>query len=120
MASQGLWEFMSYQTAVDVARTEKSDYMIAAQKLRDFAISYGADESIMVMVIGVGDMFDQREKKFRNYRGMAMGGTVNPFHLPRTGGDLSGMLSVDDSGLVLKSKRRGKESAGDSVSDSER
>ncbi|KAI8331028.1 phosphatase 2C-domain-containing protein [Chlamydoabsidia padenii] len=115
MASQGLWDCMSYQTAVDVARTEKSDYMIAAQKLRDFAISYGADESIMVMVIGVGDMFDQREKKFRNYRGVAMGGNVNPFLLPRTGGDLSGMLSADDSGLLLKSKRRGKESAGDST-----
>ncbi|CAO3590123.1 unnamed protein product [Absidia cylindrospora] len=111
MASQGLWDCMSYQTAVDVARTEKGDFMIAAQKLRDFAITYGADESIMVMIIGVGDMFDRREKKFRNYRGVAMGGTGNPF----LGGDMAGMLSADDSGLLVKNKRRAKESAGDST-----
>ncbi|KAI9592287.1 hypothetical protein BDF19DRAFT_416382 [Syncephalis fuscata] len=60
LASKSLWNRMSYQTAVDVARTESDDLMLAAQKLRDFAISYGADESIMVMVIGVGDLFDSR------------------------------------------------------------
>jgi adenylate cyclase len=57
MASKGFWNWMSYQTAVDVARTESEDMMLAAQKLRDFAISYGADESIMIMVIRVGDLF---------------------------------------------------------------
>lgn len=54
LASKQLWEYVSYQTAVDVARTEKGDLMRAAAKLRDFAIAYGASDKILVMVIGVG------------------------------------------------------------------
>ncbi len=51
----------------------ENDPLIAAQKLRDFAISYGAEESIMVMVISVGDLFyraDQRNGglSFANYQ----------------------------------------------------
>lgn len=61
MASRGLWERMTYQTAVDIARTEKDDLMAAAQKLRDFAITYGAEECIMVMVIGVGGLFETKQ-----------------------------------------------------------
>ncbi|KAI8326859.1 hypothetical protein EDC96DRAFT_533719 [Choanephora cucurbitarum] len=73
MASHGLWDRMSYQTAVDIARTEKDDLMIAAQKLRDFALTYGADDNIMVMIIGVGDLFDKRCRRFRNMRGLNIG-----------------------------------------------
>lgn len=62
IASRALWDHMSYQTAVDIARTERNDLMIAAQKLRDFAISYGAEESLMVMIISVGDIFDSRRQ----------------------------------------------------------
>ncbi|KAF8965555.1 hypothetical protein BDZ97DRAFT_1918118 [Flammula alnicola] len=61
IANRGLWDFVPYQTAVDVARTvlrtERPDAMLAAQKLRDFAISYGADGSTMIMVIWVADLF---------------------------------------------------------------
>jgi adenylate cyclase len=42
--------------------------MLAAQKLRDFAITYGAEEGIMVMIIGVGDMFDRRLRRKREGR----------------------------------------------------
>ncbi|GBB94024.1 hypothetical protein RclHR1_22770003 [Rhizophagus clarus] len=63
LATRGLWDRMSYQTAVDVTRTERDDLMRAAQKLRDFAISYGAEENIMVMIIGVGDLFDRRLRR---------------------------------------------------------
>ncbi|CAG8619504.1 9211_t:CDS:10, partial [Funneliformis caledonium] len=62
LATRGLWDHMSYQTAVDVARTE-DDLMRAAQKLRDFAISYGAEENIMVMIIRVGDLFNRRFRR---------------------------------------------------------
>ena len=62
IANRGLWDFVPYQTAVDiartVARTERPDPMLAAQKLRDFAISYGADGSVMIMVIWVADLFN--------------------------------------------------------------
>ena len=57
IGNRGLWDYISYQTAVDIARSEISDPMIAAQKLRDFAISYGSDGSTMIMVICVADLF---------------------------------------------------------------
>ncbi|KAI9354943.1 phosphatase 2C-domain-containing protein [Pilaira anomala] len=104
MASRGLWDRISYQTAVDIARTEKDDLMIAAQKLRDFAITYGADDNIMVMIIGVGDLFDKRDKRLRNMR--AVGGS-------RAGLDASIM---DDGLSISKNKRRQKdEGPGDST-----
>ncbi|KAJ7720551.1 adenylate cyclase [Mycena metata] len=55
IANRELWDYVSYQTAVDIA--QRTEPMIAAQKLRDFAISYGADGSTMIMVIGVRDLF---------------------------------------------------------------
>ncbi|CAG8486248.1 9724_t:CDS:10, partial [Dentiscutata heterogama] len=59
LATRELWNYISYQLAVDIARTE-NDLMLAAQKLKDFAIFYGADKNIMVMIVGVGDLFDRR------------------------------------------------------------
>ncbi|KAJ7924652.1 hypothetical protein B0H13DRAFT_2315167 [Mycena leptocephala] len=55
IANRGLWDYVPYQSAIDIA--QRSEPMVAAQKLRDFAISYGADGSIMIMVIGVADLF---------------------------------------------------------------
>lgn len=46
-----LWEFVSFETAVDVISQNKKDPMIAAQKLRDFAISYGAKDKMTVIVL---------------------------------------------------------------------
>ncbi|KAL6303514.1 adenylate cyclase-like protein [Sparassis latifolia] len=57
VGNSGLWDVVSYQTAVDIARSERADPMIAAQKLRDFAISYGAEGTTMIMVISVADLF---------------------------------------------------------------
>jgi adenylate cyclase len=56
IASRELWQFMSKDFAVDMARTERGDLMRAAQKLRDLAIAFGASGKIMVMVIGVSDL----------------------------------------------------------------
>ncbi|RKP38296.1 hypothetical protein BJ085DRAFT_16874, partial [Dimargaris cristalligena] len=58
IASRGLWDYLSHQMAVDVARTLRHDMNLAAQKLRDYAISYGADKSLMVMVLGMRDLYD--------------------------------------------------------------
>ncbi|KAJ7782580.1 adenylate cyclase [Mycena maculata] len=55
IANRGLWDYVSYQTAVDIA--QRTEPMVAAQKLRDFAISYGAEGSTMIMVIAVADLF---------------------------------------------------------------
>jgi adenylate cyclase len=57
LANRGLWDYVSYQNAVEIAGTEKGDPMTAAQKLRDFAISYGAEGSTMIMVVCVADLF---------------------------------------------------------------
>ncbi|KAG0205801.1 cysteinyl-tRNA synthetase [Mortierella sp. GBA30] len=64
MASNAFWDVMSYTTAVDIAKAAKRDYgdlMYASQKLRDIAISYGAKDHMVVMLIGVGDLFKKKE-----------------------------------------------------------
>jgi adenylate cyclase len=63
IANRALWDYCSYQTAVDIARGVKDDPMKAAQKLRDLAISYGSEGSIMVMVISVHDLFRQKTSR---------------------------------------------------------
>ncbi|KAK4700749.1 hypothetical protein P7C70_g5496, partial [Phenoliferia sp. Uapishka_3] len=67
IANRGLWDHMSYQAAVDVARGERNDPMIAAAKLRDMAISYGSSQNVMVMVLAVGDLF-KAKKDYRTHR----------------------------------------------------
>jgi adenylate cyclase len=57
IGNRALWDYVSYQTAVDIVR-KVPDPMVAAQKLRDFAMSYGAEGTTMIMVIRVGDLFD--------------------------------------------------------------
>jgi len=71
LASKELWEFISLQSAVDIARTEKADLMRAAHKLRDMAIGYGATNKIMVMVLGVGDM--KKPRRFPRAHSMSLG-----------------------------------------------
>ncbi|KAF9585578.1 cysteinyl-tRNA synthetase [Lunasporangiospora selenospora] len=64
MASRAFWDVMSYNTAVDIAKAGKrdtGDLMYASQKLRDIAISYGAKGHMVVMLIGVGDLFKKKE-----------------------------------------------------------
>lgn len=90
VANRGLWEHMSYQAAVDVARTERGDPMAAAAKLRDLAISYGSSQNIMVMVLAIGDLFDKTKKRYgRGHRGAAHPGDDEGFYgAHRTGAAL--------------------------------
>lgn len=70
MASSAFWDVMSYTTAVDIAKAGKrasGDLMYASQKLRDIAISYGAKEHMVVMLVGVGDLFKERELDNTDY-----------------------------------------------------
>ncbi|KAK0535094.1 cysteinyl-tRNA synthetase [Tilletia horrida] len=86
LANRTLWDYMSYQTAVDIARMERDDPMLAAQKLRDFAISFGAEESIMVMVISVADLFFDRHQR----RAATSDLLVEKYERPRFRRDLPG------------------------------
>jgi adenylate cyclase len=60
LANNELWQYISYQTAVDVVRTERDDALRAAHKLRDFGMAYGAVGRLCVMVIRVGDLFHKK------------------------------------------------------------
>ncbi|BFZ58359.1 cysteinyl-tRNA synthetase [Savitreella phatthalungensis] len=101
MATKNLWEVMSLQTAVDIARGHHDDLMLAAQKLRDFAISYGAQGKISVMVLGVGDLFHRKSKlaRARNASAARSGlGGLSAAGLPLT-------ADIDD-GLITSHKSR--------------
>jgi adenylate cyclase len=66
LASKELWDYVTPDVVVDVARAERVDLMIASQKIRDLAISYGATNKIMVMIAGVSDLKRRERNKFRS------------------------------------------------------
>lgn len=65
IASRELWEYLTPDFAVDVARSERDDLMRAAQKLRDLAIAFGATNKLMVMLLGVSDLKTKRGPIYR-------------------------------------------------------
>lgn len=69
MGTRVLWDFVSYDLAVDILRQAKEDPMIAAQKLRDYAIGYGATDKISVNVISIGDRKSKKKKSLYNNLG---------------------------------------------------
>lgn len=69
LANRNFWDFVDFQSAVDIARAERADTMMAAQKLRDLAIAYGCKGHLMVMVISVADIF--KAKLAPKRRGLA-------------------------------------------------
>ncbi|KAK4574025.1 hypothetical protein LTR86_001786 [Recurvomyces mirabilis] len=73
LASRELWDYLTPEFAVDVARGERNDLMRAAQKLRDLAIAFGATGKIMVMMVGISDLKRrERSAKWRSHS-MSMG-----------------------------------------------
>lgn len=49
-----LWDFVLHDSAVDIARQEQEDPTIAAEKLRDHALCYGANDFVSVTVVTLG------------------------------------------------------------------
>ncbi|KAH8727810.1 hypothetical protein GQ44DRAFT_769873 [Phaeosphaeriaceae sp. PMI808] len=86
VASRELWEYLTPDFAVDVARSERNDLMSAAQKLRDLAIAFGATNKIMVMLLGVSDLKSKQRARFRT-QSMSLGpsGTADDFFVRKTG-----------------------------------
>ncbi|KAJ9244931.1 hypothetical protein DTO169E5_1312 [Paecilomyces variotii] len=72
VGSRELWDFVTPDVVVDVARAERRDLMIAAQKIRDLAISFGATNKLMVIILGVGELRKRERYKFRG-TSMSMG-----------------------------------------------
>jgi adenylate cyclase len=65
LASREFWEYVTPDLAIDVARSEKNDLMIASQRLRDLAMAYGAKDKMMVMVLGISDLRKRNNNRFR-------------------------------------------------------
>lgn len=72
LASRDLWDYLSFDFVVDLARSERGDLMRAAQKLRDLAIAFGASGKITVMIIGVSDLKRKDRARYRTHS-MSMG-----------------------------------------------
>ncbi|KAF2218200.1 hypothetical protein BDZ85DRAFT_245625 [Elsinoe ampelina] len=97
LASRELWDYLTFDFAVDIARSERTDLMRAAQKLRDLAIAFGATSKIMVMMVGVSDLRKRERARFRTHS-MSMGPT--------------GM--ADDYFATARRAKRGRDNVGDS------
>jgi adenylate cyclase len=65
IATKEFWDYVTVDVAVDAARAEKGDLMLAAQKLRDLAMAFGARDKIMVMVLGISDLRKRGNHRFR-------------------------------------------------------
>ena len=65
IACKEFWDFVTVDLAIDVAREGKADVMLAAQKLRDLAIAYGARDKLMVMVLGIAEIRRRIGGRFR-------------------------------------------------------
>lgn len=97
IASREMWDYLTPDFAVDVARSERSDLMRAAQKLRDLAIAFGASGKIMVMMLGVSDLRKRERARFRTHS-MSMGPSGTP----------------DDFFTTARRAKRGRENVVDS------
>ncbi|PTU20679.1 hypothetical protein P175DRAFT_0493011 [Aspergillus ochraceoroseus IBT 24754] len=73
LASKELWDYVTPDLVVDVTRAERRDLMVAAQKIRDLALSFGASNKLMVMILGVGDLKKREKLKLRG-PSLSMGG----------------------------------------------
>ncbi|KAI1105509.1 PP2C-domain-containing protein [Jackrogersella minutella] len=72
IATKELWQYLSPGLIVDVTRSERTDLMRAAHKLRDLAIAYGATGKIMIMMISIADLKRRQERSARLHRGQSM------------------------------------------------
>ena len=97
LASKELWDYLTPDFAVDVARQERGDLMCAAQKLRDLAIAFGATGKIMVMIVGVSDLRKRGKARFRTHS-MSMGPSG----------------ATDDYFSTVRKGKRGRDTVGDS------
>ncbi|KAL7750757.1 cysteinyl-tRNA synthetase [Sorochytrium milnesiophthora] len=71
LATKGLWDCVSPQMAVDIVRQDQTDLNQAAQKLRDFAIAYGGQGNLTVMIIGLKQFIRKALKRANTLKAMS-------------------------------------------------
>lgn len=81
LASKELWDYVTADLVVDVTRSERANLMVAAQKIRDLALSFGATNKLMVMILGVSDL-KKRERRARGLPSLGSLGQVEDPLLP--------------------------------------
>ena len=64
IASKEVWDYVTPDVVVDAARAE-GDSMLAAQKIRDLAIAFGATNKLMVMIMGVSELRKRERLRLR-------------------------------------------------------
>ncbi len=62
LATQAFWKVISYQMAVDVARSLRDDPELAVQKLRDMAIARGVTDTMTIMFVDICSLASAREQ----------------------------------------------------------
>ncbi|KAF3395032.1 hypothetical protein DPV78_008581 [Talaromyces pinophilus] len=97
MASREVWDYVTFDLVVDVARAERRDLMIASQKIRDLAIAFGASNKLMVMIVGVSEL--KKRERYRKLRNASL--SVGPSTFP-------------EEVLPPKRIRRARDAVGDS------
>lgn len=93
VASKEVWEYVTFDLAVDVARSEQRDLMVAGQKIRDLAIAFGASNKLMVMILGISGLKDREKIRVRPNVAMyppAFPETALPSKRPRRNRDAIG------------------------------
>ncbi|KAJ2737679.1 cysteinyl-tRNA synthetase, partial [Coemansia sp. Cherry 401B] len=76
LANRPVWDTITPQIAVDIARKHRRDPRLAAARVRDHVVAYGVTKSIMVMVIGFGPMFAKNTS--RPMRGFSVRDSIYP------------------------------------------
>ncbi|GMM29855.1 adenylate cyclase [Martiniozyma asiatica (nom. inval.)] len=61
IGTSDIWSKVPYDLAADIIRQEKSNPEIAAEKLRDFAISYGCCENVTAVVLSLRQFSGQKK-----------------------------------------------------------
>lgn len=98
IASSELWEYLSPELVVDVARSERADLVRAAQRLRDLAMAFGATSKIMVMIVGVSDL-KKRERARLNRGASMMPDNLSSVYMPNPAKRAKRKDDVEDSNL---------------------
>ncbi|SCU96812.1 LANO_0E14422g1_1 [Lachancea nothofagi CBS 11611] len=53
IATCKLWDYLDYQTACDICRENKGDPIRGAEKMKDYAISYGCTDNMTIMCLSL-------------------------------------------------------------------
>lgn len=62
IATHKLWEYLDYETVCDISRENKSQPMSAAEKMKDYAISYGCSDNITILCVSLDKSVNQQSQ----------------------------------------------------------